>query len=127
MNKIFLNQVALWRAKASDDFNVRISPAGRTVWENNIAIICDKPIFRYAKNYEKDGFKFCLFLNSTENAPEDVEAFLDTVSENVPIEKIEAVIERNLSNQAFLEKMAAMKTIAGGDFEYLDIHFGGKK
>lgn len=103
MNVLEINRVAIWSPKAVDEFTTRKTPAGRVAYKNKVAYRTDAPTYRYAKNYEKDGKKFCLFYVSYDADEEKAEAFLNDVAEELDVSGYD---------------------LAGGsfDFEYLDIY-----
>lgn len=122
MNKLILNRVAIWQAKAIDDFAMRPSPAGRVYFENGIARTSDKPMFRYAKNYHttkpnkkgdypKNDIAFCLFVMTFSDAEKKIEQFLDDVAKTI--------------DEGYAQKV--LLTASAANFEYTDEYFGGKE
>ena len=117
MKKLILNRVAIWQAKNNDEFAMRPTSAGRGYFENGIAKISDKPMFRYAKNYyinkgKKTEIKFCLFLMTFSDAEKKIETFLDKVAKTV--------------DAGYAQKV--LITSSGANFEYTDDFYdGGEK
>lgn len=102
MNVLELDRVAIWTPKAVDEFTSRKTPAGRVAFKNKVAYRTEAPTYRYAKNYEKDEKKFCLFYVSYDADEEKAEAFLNGAAEKV-----------NVSDYDFKD---------GFEFDYLDIY-----
>lgn len=80
MNAIELNRIAIWRAKPLDKFSVRESASGRQYLENKVYKKTDKTTYRYAKNYEVEGVKYCLMVITYDSNAEEVEKDLDRIA-----------------------------------------------
>lgn len=88
MKLLELNRIAIWRPKLLDNLTVRESGAGRPFADNKILSKTTAKTYRYAKNYTKDGAKFCLFVVTYSKDAEDVEKQLDAIAKKVePAEK----------------------------------------
>ena len=115
MNKLILNRVAIWQPKNLDVFMGRPHPAGRIYFENGIAKLSDKMMFRYGKNYQvgkgKSAIKFCLFLHTFSDAEKKIESFLDDVAKTI--------------DAGYAQKVLMTSSMAG--FEYTDDYYGGEK
>jgi len=91
MKHLRLDEVAIWRAKLTDELTVRENPAGRPYEDNNIIKKTTKVAYRYAKNYELEGAKFCLFIFTYDKKAKTIEKFLDKVAKTVTAEQIKSV------------------------------------
>jgi len=80
MNAIELNRIAIWRAKPLDTFSVRESAPGRQYVENKVYKKTAKTTYRYAKNYEVEGVKFCLMVITYDKDSKEVEKDLDRIA-----------------------------------------------
>ena len=85
MKLLDLNRIAIWRPKLIDDFTIRESGAGRPFVENKILSKTTAKTYRYAKNYERDGNKFCLFVVTYSKKAESAEKQLDKIAKKVEI------------------------------------------
>lgn len=83
MKLLELNRIAIWRPKLLDDFTVRESGAGRTFADNKIISKTTAKTYRYAKNYEKDGIRFCLFVVSYSKNAKKAEKALDKFAKKI--------------------------------------------
>ena len=83
MKALELNRIAIWRPKLIDDFTVRESGAGRTFAENKILSKTTATTYRYAKNYEIKGKRFCLFVVTYSKEARLAEQQLDKVAKKV--------------------------------------------
>ena len=84
MKALELNRIAIWRAKLLDDFTIRESGAGRPyLADNKILSKTTSRTYRYAKNYEKDGTKFCLFVVTYSKDAESAEKQLDKIAKKI--------------------------------------------
>lgn len=92
-----INRVAIWMPTIIDELTVRTSPAGRTYFEDGVAKKTEREMFRYAKNYELDGTKFCLFIMSFSDKKASVERFLDEVAENLEAD----FVKQNVADENF--------------------------
>lgn len=100
MNELIINRCALWQPKNIDELTVREYPAGRVYFENNIAQTSNGPLYRYAKNYEKNGNKFCLFVVTMSNSEKLVERWLDDVADKLGADTIKGAVAKS-TNQSF--------------------------
>lgn len=91
MKHLRLNEVAIWRAKPLDELTVRANPAGRAYEDNKIIKQTEKVAYRYAKNYEKDSIKFCLFVFSYDESAKAVEKFLNKTAKSISEAKVKAI------------------------------------
>ncbi len=85
MKLLELNRIAIWRPKLLDDFTIRESGVGRPYVKNKILSKTTAKTYRYAKNYERDGKHFCLFVVSYSKKADDIEKELDKVAKKVDI------------------------------------------
>lgn len=83
MKTLELNRIAIWRAKPLDTFTVRESGAGRAFAENKILSKTTAVTYRYAKNYEKNKVRFCLFAVSYSDDAKKAEKRLDEVAKSI--------------------------------------------
>lgn len=83
MKNLRLDEVALWRAKLTDEMTVRENPAGRPYEDNNIIKKTTSVAYRYAKNYTVGKEKFCLFIFTYTKNKKDVEKFLNKVAKTI--------------------------------------------
>lgn len=97
MDKLLLNRVAVWTAKSVDGLTVKIQPAGRMYFENEIAKLTNTQSYRYAKNFEiakdDDTIKFCLMITSLSDSVNEIERFLDEVAERCDYQLIKKCLE----------------------------------
>ena len=100
MKTLELNRIAIWRPKLLDDFTIRESGAGRVFAENHIIKKTTARTYRYAKNYEKDGIKFCLFVITYLADAKKAEKQLDKFAKKVDAKKAEDVV-KNSSDVSF--------------------------
>ena len=112
MKNLRLDEVALWRAKLTDEMTVRENPIGRPYEDNNIIKKITSVAYRYAKNYTVDKEKFCLFIFTYDKNKKDVEKFLNKVAKSITVEKAKKANEN-----------AAMFS----NFEWLNIKYKGDK
>lgn len=85
MKLLELNRIAIWRPKLIDEFTIRESGAGRPYAENKILSKTTAKTYRYAKNYERDGKKFCLFVVTYSKKAKTAEKQLDKIAKKVEI------------------------------------------
>lgn len=110
---IILNQIAIWRPFGSDKMLKREAPRGQSFKVAGSPAIqsSDLPLLRYAKDYERFGAKFCLFVRT--------------------FEADETVAEKALDNTAkSLKKTEILQGVAGAgnsNFVYTDKFLGGAK
>lgn len=112
MKNLRLDEVALWRAKLTDDMTVRENPIGRPYEDNNIIKKTTSVAYRYAKNYTVDKEKFCLFIFTYNKNKKDVEKFLNKVAKSITVEKA---------------KKANENAVMFSNFEWLNIKYKGDK
>lgn len=95
---IILNQVALWRSCGATELNKRFSPVGEKYREvdNPIYKISDKPLIRYAKDYEKDKIKFCLFIRTMNEDDKNIEKLLDKTAKSIKKEDLLEALAINM-------------------------------
>ncbi len=95
MKALELNRIAIWRPKLLDDFTIRESGAGRPFAENHIIKKTTAKTYRYAKNYEKDKIKFCLFVITYSNDAKDVESQLDKIAKKIGAKTAEEYVSKS--------------------------------
>ena len=100
MKTLELNRIAIWRAKLIDELTVRESGAGRPYAENHIIKKTTAKTFRYAKNYEKGGTKFCLFVITYVWDEKAVEKYLDKIAKKIDANTAKEVAD-NSDNSTF--------------------------
>lgn len=100
MKALELNRIAIWRPKLIDGLTIRESGAGRPFAENHIIKKTTAKTYRYAKNYEKKGVKFCLFAISYANDAKKAEAQLDTIAKKIKADEAKKMIA-NSTNATF--------------------------
>ena len=84
MKALELNRIAIWRAKLLDNFTIRESGAGRPyLSKNKIISKTTAKTYRYAKNYEKDGTRFCLFVVTYSKDADSAEKQLDKIAKKI--------------------------------------------
>lgn len=67
-----------------DNFTIRESGAGRPyLSENKIISKTTAKTYRYAKNYEKDGKRFCLFVVTYSKDADSAEKQLDKIAKKI--------------------------------------------
>lgn len=99
----------------SDKLNKRIAPAGERYRKRgtNIYQVSQKPLFRYAKDYQigkgKSAVKFCLFVRVAEESDDMVEAELDRIAKEISKEEalkatLNATIHDFTYTQYFIEE-----------------------
>lgn len=106
---IIINRVAIWQPSTIDELTVRKHPTGtqyRTK-DSELIKIASAPFYRYAKNYEVDGEKFCLFVRTLKSLKK-IEGELDKVAK-----KIDKSLVMEVKTKAQDEPMA---------FEYTDYY-----
>lgn len=97
---IIINRVAVWQPQISDGLVMRKHSIG-TIYKRKDSEIYERstaPIFRFAKNYEKDGQKFCLFCRVFVNEPAVIENELDKIAEKLDdsyIRRIKVIVANN--------------------------------
>lgn len=82
---IIINRVALWSPKLGDGLTARRNPIGtkyRTK-DSSVYQISKTPVYRFAKNYELGGEKYCLFARTLSDEPAKVENDLDKVAKKI--------------------------------------------
>lgn len=113
MKTLRLDEVAIWRAKPTDELTIRSNPAGRPYEDNNIIKKTEDVAFRYAKNYEKGDKKFCLFVFTYDDNAKAVEKFLDKVAKAVTVTQVKEINEYSVG--------------IFGDFEWLNVKYERKE
>lgn len=81
-NTLELNRIAIWKPKLIDELTIRESGAGRPYLENKIIKRTTAKTYRYAKNYDKNGKRFCLFVISYTN-DKAIEEQLDKIAKKI--------------------------------------------
>lgn len=112
MKNLRLDEVALWRAKLTDEMTVRENPIGRPYEDNNIIKKTTSVAYRYAKNYTVDKEKFCLLIFTYDKNKKEVEKFLNKVAKSITVEKA---------------KKANENVAMFSNFEWLNIKYKGDK
>lgn len=95
MKTLELNRIAIWKPKMLDDFTIRESGAGRPFAENHIIKKTIARTYRYAKNYEKKGTKFCLFVISYLVDAKKAEAQLDKIAKKIDVDMAKNVVAKS--------------------------------
>lgn len=82
---IIINRVAIWSPKASDKLTTRRNPIGSAyrTKDSNIVQGAETPVYRFAKNYEVDGQKFCLFVRTFKNEATTIEKEMDIIANKI--------------------------------------------
>lgn len=97
---IIINRVAIWSPKASDKLTTRRNPIGSAyrTKDSNIVQGAETPVYRFAKNYEVDGQKFCLFVRTLKNDAATIEKELDDAAQKFDkdyISKVKVLFSAN--------------------------------
>lgn len=93
--EIVIDKIALWTADFQDGYSVRKMPVGvRYKASSGEMVLSDKPIFRYAKTYERDGVKFLLFVRTFRDNMAVIEKELDEVAESLETNFIREALSR---------------------------------
>ncbi len=97
MKDIILNQVAIWRACGSTEINKRLSPKGTRYLAqgNSVYQTSEDCLIRYAKDYDKNGVKFCLFVRTDVDNDSLAERALDQFAKKCTKEYILSVISNS--------------------------------
>lgn len=81
-----LNRVAIWLPMKSQELDVKTYDSYQYMDKGIIQSATSlKPIVRYAKNYEKDGWRFSLCIISLERNTANMESFLDETAKKVTV------------------------------------------
>lgn len=112
MKNLRLDEVALWRAKLTDEMTVRENPIGRPYEDNNIIKKTTSVAYRYAKNYTVDKEKFCLFIFTYDKNKKEVEKFLNKVAKTITVDMV---------------KKAKEEATMFSNFEWLNIKYKEEK
>lgn len=98
MEKVFIDQIALWLPLPTDELSVRVSPKGRAYYsKNGIATTAEQNIYRYAKNYKiggkVKGTSYCLFVLTLESDADKVERCLDEAAKLITIDEANTMLK----------------------------------
>lgn len=106
MLEIYLNRVAVWKAVAKDELDMRPSPNGISYLTKDSLVYkqSDGPLYRYAKNYEvgkgKNKVKFSIFLR-TDRTDDKIESEMDELASTIPKDFVDKALE-NASFTSFV-------------------------
>lgn len=108
MNAIEINRLALWKPTGVTGLTVRIHPSGTKVKEQDAEELtpATAKVYRYAKDYETEAGKFCLFVRTYSDDQNAAETALDAAASGITEEQV-----LNLMSRIILEPYY---------FEYLD-------
>lgn len=107
---IILNRVAIWQPQIPEGLTVRRHSIG-TIFKRKDSDIYEKsktPLYRFAKNYEKEGERFCLFSRVEINDPTLVEKDLDQIADKL--------------DPDYIRKIKVITSANPMDFEYTDYY-----
>lgn len=107
---IILSRVAIWQPQLSDGLTVRKHSIGTPFQRKGSDIIerASAPMYRFAKNYERDGNRFCLFARTFINDPTTAEFELDKIASDLPDDYVRRIKVITANNPM--------------DFEYTDFY-----
>lgn len=109
---IIIDRIAIWQAKPTEGFTIREVPIGTRYRDhNNVYVISDKLMFRYAKNYKVGKTNFCLFARTFRDDESAIESELDKVAKTI--------------DEAYAKKVEAEATLS--KFEYTNSYLKGAR
>jgi len=115
---IIINRVAIWQPQLNDGLLMSRHSIG-TMFKRKDSELIERstvPLFRFVKNYERNGERFCLFCRVFVNDPDRVELELDKIARQLDDEYIRRIKVITANNPM--------------DFEYTDYyileHEGGE-
>lgn len=90
--EITIDQVAIWTPKlGSDKFTRRVDAPGRRYVEagKTLVKVSETSMYRFAKNYERYGYKFCLFVRTLTDITDAVaEKRLDKIASSLSKDRV---------------------------------------
>lgn len=86
-----LNQLAIWLPMNTSELSIKAFPEGYS-YKSKLGVSFTSnflnPVYRYAKNYIKDGKKFSLCIISTEQYTNKMEKWLDEQAKKIDSKEI---------------------------------------